>query len=114
MTSGKISEKFLKQSELITEDLGEGLSRQIMGYNDQIMMVKVMFEEGTVGYEHHHPHVQTTYVESGEFEVNINGEKKLLKKGDGFFAPPDEPHGVVCKKAGALIDVFSPVREDFL
>jgi quercetin dioxygenase-like cupin family protein len=28
--------------------------------------------------------------------------------------PPDAPHGAVALEAGALIDVFTPARADFL
>ncbi|MGY0035594.1 hypothetical protein [Pedobacter sp. NJ-S-72] len=46
--------------------------------------------------------------------MSIGEEKKILKKGDGFYAPPHEMHGCVCLEEGILIDVFSPHREDFL
>ena len=97
-----------------SEDLGEGVSRQILGYDNQIMMVKVSFEKGAIGKTHHHPHRQTSYVASGVFDVTICDEKRTLKSGDAFYTAPDEEHGVVCLEAGSLIDVFSPVREDFL
>ena len=96
------------------EQIAPGISRKITGYNDKIMMVLVKFEEGGVGAPHSHPHSQSTYVESGEFEVQMGERFQTLKKGDCFFAPPDTIHGVICKKAGMLVDVFSPVREDFL
>jgi quercetin dioxygenase-like cupin family protein len=108
------SNQFLFESSLPWEDLGDGVRRQIYGYNDKIMMVKVDFNKGSIGTPHQHPHTQSTYVVSGEFEVTIGQEKMVLKQGDGFLAPPDTVHGVVCREAGALLDVFSPVREDFL
>ncbi len=92
---------------------GEGITRQFIGYDDTIMMVKVMFEKGAIGYEHQHFHVQTTYVVSGKFEVTINNETRILEAGDGFYAEPDIIHGCVCIEAGDLIDVFAPIRDDF-
>ena len=53
-------------------------------------------------------------MESGMFEVQINGEKKALRAGDAFYIPPNVMHGAVCLEAGVLIDVFSPMREDFI
>jgi quercetin dioxygenase-like cupin family protein len=44
----------------------------------------------------------------------INGEKKILEAGDGFYIEPDVPHGAVCLEEGILIDTFSPMRQDFL
>lgn len=95
-------------------DLGNGISRQILGYDDTMMMVKVKFETGAIGVLHSHPHVQASYVESGSFELTIGDDVKMLHQGDGYFVPPDVLHGCVCKEAGVLIDVFSPAREDFL
>lgn len=108
------SETFIHENQLPWKDLGGGVRRQIMGYDGQLMMVKVAFEKGAVGTIHQHFHSQATYVASGEFEVEIAGEKQVLRPGDGFFILPDLPHGVVCREAGVLVDVFTPHRVDFL
>jgi len=96
------------------EKIDDKLQRKIFGYNESIMMVKVHFKVGGVGPLHAHPHSQTTYVESGSFEVTIGNEKKVLRAGDGFYIPSNVEHGAICLEEGLLIDVFSPVREDFL
>jgi len=96
------------------EEVGPGLKRQMMGYDDKIMLVKVHFEVGAVGQLHKHYHSQVTYVESGEFEMTIGDEVKMIKGGDSYYIPPHVMHGCVCKKKGVLLDVFSPAREDFL
>ena len=108
------SDSFQIASETAWEDLGEGIQRQIFGHDDNIMLVKVKFEKDAIGQLHHHPHVQVSYVASGIFETSIAGQVKVLKQGDGFYVKPNTVHGVVCKEAGMLIDVFSPHREDFL
>ena len=105
---------FQIESEMPWEDLGNGIKRQIYGYDDQIMLVKVRFEKDAVGVLHEHYHSQVTYVESGVFEMTIGDQKRLIKKGDGFYAPPHEIHGCVCIEPGLLVDVFSPHREDFI
>ena len=109
-----LSDVFFKSEEKPWEPAGEGIKRQFVGYDTQIMMVKVMFEEGAIGYIHDHFHAQTTYVVSGAFKVNINGQERVLKAGDGFYIPPNVSHGAECLEKGMLIDVFSPMREDFL
>lgn len=105
---------FFKDKEQDWEIVGNGISRKITGYNESIMMVKVAFKKDAVGALHSHIHTQTTFVSEGEFEVIIGGEKKILAKGDCFFTPSNIEHGVTCLEEGELIDVFSPVREDFL
>ena len=96
------------------ETVDEGVTRQLFGYDDSILMARIEFKAGAEGYVHAHPHSQVSYVESGEFEVFIDGQKKVLGPGDSFYIYPNLDHGAVCLKAGVLVDVFSPAREDFL
>ena len=105
---------FQINDEIPWEDLGNGIKRQVYGYDERIMLVKAQFEGEAVGEMHQHVHSQVTYVESGVFEMNIGGEKKVLRAGDGYYVPPNVLHGCVCKEPGMLIDAFSPHREDFL
>ena len=79
-----------------------------------MMMVKVKFEKGAIGAIHQHIHTQVSYVESGVFEITIDGEKRIIKQGDGFFVAPNLWHGAIALEAGILIDVFNPQRADFL
>ena len=108
------SPAFITADPSTIEEVDKGIKRQFLGYGPELMAVKVWFEEGAEGYQHDHPHTQVSYVESGEFEATIDGETKTLRAGDSFYVAPHKSHGAVCKKAGVLIDIFSPVREDFL
>lgn len=108
------SETFLFEDQLQWEKAGEGVRRQIMGYDGQIMLVKIDFDKGAEGYMHEHFHSQTSYIVSGKFQVTVDGEVKTLGAGDGFFAAPDLQHGLICLEAGRVIDVFTPHRMDFL
>ncbi|WP_295935741.1 cupin domain-containing protein [uncultured Alistipes sp.] len=108
------SESFQLERELQWENPGPGITRQIMGYDGQLMIVKVKFEKGAVGTQHEHYHSQATYVASGKFEMTIGDKVQILGPGDGFYVAPDELHGCVCLEPGILIDTFSPVRADFL
>jgi quercetin dioxygenase-like cupin family protein len=109
-----VPEALIASGEREWEQLGGGVERKILGYDDHLMMVLVSFEKGAVGNLHHHVHRQVSYVASGKFEVTIDGNKKVLQQGDSFFVAPDLVHGVVALEAGSLVDVFTPAREDFL
>lgn len=95
-------------------ELGGGVSRRILAHDKAMMAVEVSFEEGAIGAIHTHPHVQISYVLEGEFEATIGEEVKIIGVGDTYYTAPDVPHGVICKKAGKLLDIFTPEREDFL
>lgn len=108
------SKEFIKTETMEWEDLGGGVSRKFLGFDNQIMMVKVHFDVGAEGTPHQHFHTQATYCASGKFDFMIEGERTIIKAGDGVYMPPNAMHGVTCLEEGVLIDVFSPVREDFL
>ncbi len=105
------SKKFL--TSMPKRAVGDGIDQQILGYDPTILMARATFAKGSVGTNHSHPHSQVTYIESGQFEINIDGKTQVLGVGDAFYVPPNADHGSLCLQAGALIDVFSPIREDF-
>lgn len=104
----------IENKEIDWIELGGGIKRKVMAYDDQMMVVKVAFEAGGIGAMHSHPHTQASYVASGKFDITIDGKTKTLIGGDVYFVPSDLVHGAVCLEAGELIDVFHPLREDFL
>lgn len=108
------SENFQFEKDIKWEDAGNGVMRQVFGYDDKVMLVKAKFETGGIGSMHSHPHSQVTYVESGVFEMTIGDETKTIRKGDGYYVPPHVVHGVTCTEAGLLVDAFTPIRTDFL
>ncbi|PZR25668.1 MAG: cupin domain-containing protein [Citrobacter freundii] len=105
---------FIENNDIPWEKVGEGVRRKIMSWDDKLMLVRVEFQQNGVGVLHQHYHSQITHVESGVFEVEIGGERKVLKAGDAYYIPPNVLHGCVCLETGVLIDVFSPMREDFI
>ena len=93
---------------------GQGVRRKILGYCDELMTVRFAFETGGVGALHQHPHLQTSVVTSGVFDVTISGVTQRLRPGDCYIVPSNAVHGAVCIEAGELIDSFTPMRKDFL
>jgi len=109
MTATK-SKLFINSGQTEWEEMAKGLHRQILGFDSELMMVRVMFEKGAVGSLHRHPHRQVSYVESGRFEIQIDDEKVVLEKGDSFFVPPGIQHEAIALEKGCLVDVFNPMR----
>jgi quercetin dioxygenase-like cupin family protein len=105
---------FVRRSEAPVEHPDPGVTRQVLGHDSEVMMVRVTFVKGAVGYLHHHPHRQVSYVERGAFEVRVGEETTVLREGDCYFVSPDVPHGVTALQDASLIDVFAPARLDFL
>lgn len=78
-------------------------------------MVDLTFEEGGEGAFHQHPHEQISYLVSGSIKYEIKGvEKVILHSGDSIYVAPNQEHGCRALKRSRLLDIFTPVRKDFL
>ena len=73
----KRSDTYQISTDIQWEYAGEGIVRQIMGYDEHLMMVKVKFNQGAIGTLHQHLHTQSTYVASGCFEVTIGASNRF-------------------------------------
>lgn len=93
---------------------GEGVTRRVLAYTDGLMCVENTFEEGAVGALHSHPHTQITYVVEGVFSFCIDGEIRTVRKGDTMLKENGIVHGCTCLEKGILLDIFTPMREDFV
>lgn len=105
---------FVRSSEGSWQETPDGNKRRIVCYTDELMMVEFSFDEGGEGWMHQHPHVQSSYVAEGSFDVTINGRTERLTAGDSFIVPSGLTHGVKALEKGRLVDCFTPHRADFL
>lgn len=91
-----------------------GVQRRVLAYGDELMCVENYFTSGAVGAVHNHPHTQITYVVSGRFCFTIGAETKEVTAGDTMLKQNGVSHGCICLEEGILLDIFTPMREDFL
>jgi quercetin dioxygenase-like cupin family protein len=84
-------------------------------WSENIMLVVVDLEPNSVLPSHSHFHEQAGIVLEGKLEFTIAGETRLLQPGDLYFIPSNIEHSV---KVGSIpakvLDVFNPIREDFM
>lgn len=92
----------------------DGSSRRVILDLPELMLVEFTFEKGGIGALHSHPHLQTSYVAEGVFEVTIDGVTETIGAGGAYIVPSGLVHGVKALEAGKLIDSFTPRRDDFL
>ena len=99
--------KSIKQKELvhgITGYYAHG-SSMTFGY--------VEIKAGSNLPEHHHVHEQITYIIEGQLDMIIGGKSCPLTAGMYHVIPSNIPHSALAKTDCKVIDVFSPVREDY-
>lgn len=96
-------------------ETGPDVTRQVLSDHPDLMVVAFTFAAaGAEGALHSHPHVQSTYVESGRFRFSMAGDSFEVGPGDSFVVPTNAVHGCVCLEPGRLVDCFTPRRDDFL
>lgn len=95
------------------EQTAEGIERQMV-VGENIMMCRFRFAPFIVTAEHNHPHEQMTLVVKGKVRFLVNGEERIVSSGNVLHFPPHNRHGAtMLDEEVILIDIFSPVREDF-
>jgi quercetin dioxygenase-like cupin family protein len=104
---------YFRTDELPAAEMLPGVTRRAV-HLDDVMITFFDFEPGAVVPEHHHPHQQITWIVSGAMEFDLDGEKRVLRAGDGVLIPPDAPHsaGILDEPCRAL-DAWHPVRDDY-
>ena len=100
--------------DVLVENMPTWQERRILAYGEDMMCVENIFEPGDKAPWHKHFHTQITYVIEGEFDFNVEGEHRLVGPGDSVFMAPHAYHEVICTKPGKVIDLFAPMREDFV
>lgn len=98
----------------IWEEVGPGVKRKILPPGRKIMMMEVCFEKDATGAEHSHPHEQLSYCLKGRVEFNLEGKITVLQAGESIVVPGGSKHGVKALEPSALLDTFTPLREDLL
>ena len=105
---------FVFNKDVTATNCEPGVTRKILSYSEELMMCEIHFEKGAKGNFHSHDHLQITYIAQGSFEFTIGDETKIVNQGDSVYMPSVVRHGVTCLSEGILVDVFNPMRKDFL
>jgi quercetin dioxygenase-like cupin family protein len=90
-----------------------GLTRRTLAQGKSMMVCEFVFDAHVTIPIHSHPHEQVGYLVKGQVEMNIDGEKYELVKGDSYCAPSNVPHGAHTLKPSVIVDTFCPPREDY-
>lgn len=98
----------------VWENAEPGVKRCILNGNGTLMMMEVHFEEGAEGYQHSHIHEQMSYCLKGKIRFTIDGKETVISQGETIYIPSNAKHGVTALEPSALLDVFTPIREDLL
>ena len=101
-------------TKIPVEQVSEGIKRQMV-VGENVMVCRFTFDPFVVTDVHSHPHEQMTLVISGKVRFTIGDMVVIAAPGDVMHFPSHNRHGAtMLDEEVVLIDIFSPIREDFL
>lgn len=106
--------KVSKQSDGSFVTMADGIMRKTHVFGDSTILCEFKLSEGRKLPNHTHPHEQTGYLVSGRLLFTIAGNNHEMNAGDTWCINSGIEHSVEVIKDSVVIEVFSPVREDFI
>ena len=104
---------FRKREQLAPVEAAPGAVRRTMAVGDRTLLVEWQMQKGASIPLHQHEHEQIGYLVSGSIDMTVGEETRRLGPGDGYVAPSGLAHGALAHEDSRIVDVFSPVREDY-
>ena len=98
----------------IKEDALNPLAGRKALHGKMITLARFRFDKGNQVAMHHHANDQITTVESGSVRFFTDKEELILKAGDMVLVPPDVPHGNEALEDTIIVEIFSPIRQDWI
>ena len=105
---------FVKDSSKALLGVVPGVSRKTLAVGENTLMTKFVLAAGSELPMHKHPHEQIGFLVSGRLVLSIGGESCDLLPGDSWAVPGDVEHCAKVIEDSEAIEVFFPVRQDYL
>jgi quercetin dioxygenase-like cupin family protein len=100
-------------SEMPSQELAPGINRRFLTAA-RMTIARFSLARGAVVPIHSHDHEQVSYVLSGALRFTVSGEEVLVTAGEALQIPSWAEHGVRVEEDAEVIDVFCPVRQDWI
>lgn len=91
-----------------------GIERKTLVYGERTLLAEFNLKAGSQLPKHSHPHEQTGYLVRGRIRLTVRAETYDVKPGDSWCIPTDFEHSAEALEDSLAVEVFSPVREDYL
>jgi quercetin dioxygenase-like cupin family protein len=105
---------FRKKDTADSRQIVEGVELSTLVHGEKTLMGQFKIAKGSAIPAHSHPHEQTGFMISGKIRFNVEGEVMDVETGDSWCLPGGVEHSAEALEDSIIIEVFSPVREDFL
>jgi quercetin dioxygenase-like cupin family protein len=90
-----------------------GVDFVVLAIGEKSMVTKMLYKTTDNVPKHSHPNEQNGYVVSGKYRLKFNDFDEILQVGDSYSIPANIEHSIEIIEAGEIVDVFTPIREDY-
>lgn len=108
-----ITKNLVKKNDAVVKQF-LGVDFEVLAIGSESMVTKMLYKNTDKVPFHKHPNEQSGYVISGKYELQFDNKKYLLTTGDSYSIPSNVEHTLEIIEAGEVLDVFTPVRQDYL
>ncbi len=105
---------FQNNSSAGYKDVLDKIRMKTLVHGEKTLMTEFRLDKGAILPQHKHPHEQTGYLVSGGIDLTIGVSTRSLSPGDSWCIPGNVEHNAVAREDCVAIEVFSPLREDYL
>ncbi|MES2650579.1 MAG: cupin domain-containing protein [Bacteroidota bacterium] len=91
-----------------------GVDFVVLSIGNDSMVTKMLYKSTDKVPFHKHPNEQSGYVISGKYILRFDGQEYELSSGDSYSIPANIEHAIEIVEAGEVLDVFTPIRQDYL
>ena len=110
----EVTGMFYKKDKSGYREIAEGILMKPLVHGEKTLLIETNIKKGSAHNLHSHPHEQTGYLVSGRLMMTIGDEKLEVEPGDSWCVPGGVEHSGEILEDSVVIEVFSPVREEYL
>ncbi len=105
--------KIHRWNEIEHEQMTPEIGRQVV-HAERMTIARIYLKKGAVVARHHHEHEQVSYLLEGRLRFDFDGEEKVIGAGELMQIDSQRPHLVEALEDSVALDLFQPVRDDWL
>ena len=114
MTTTTHSDVFVFGKDVPEVEMLPGIIRKTLTYSDRFMVCEIHLAKGATLPPHHHVHEQSSNIISGSLLYEVDSESRLVGAGDSVLLLPNVPHAVKALEDTVVLDIFTPLREEYI
>jgi len=96
------------------KDVLDKIRQKTLVHGEKTLLAEFRLEQGAVLPKHSHPHEQTGYLVAGRLDLTIGETTYRVEPGGSWCIPGNVEHSAVARENTVAIEVFSPVREEYI